>query len=49
MEKNNNLEAYYGLPQEVKFCTKCVMSNQRPASTIEFKHTTNSKKNYHAV
>jgi N-acetyl sugar amidotransferase len=44
MEKENNLEAYYGLPQKVKFCTKCVMSNQRPASTIEFKHTVNSKK-----
>lgn len=38
------LEAKYGLPQEVKFCKKCVMSNQRPASTIEFKHTKNSKK-----
>jgi N-acetyl sugar amidotransferase len=44
MTKVNNLEAYYGLPSEVKFCTKCVMSNQRPASTIEFKHTSNSKK-----
>lgn len=39
-----NLEAYYGLPQEVKFCRKCVMSNQRPASAIEFKHTKDSKK-----
>jgi N-acetyl sugar amidotransferase len=38
------LEAYYGLPQEVKFCTKCVMSNQRPASAVEFKHTKDSKK-----
>jgi N-acetyl sugar amidotransferase len=38
------LEAYYGLPQEVKFCTKCIMSNQRPASTVEFKHTKDSKK-----
>lgn len=38
------LEAYYGLPQEVKFCKKCVMSNQRPASAIEFKHTKDSKK-----
>lgn len=37
-------EVKYGLPQEVKFCTKCVMSNQRPASTAEFKHTINSKK-----
>jgi N-acetyl sugar amidotransferase len=40
----NQLEAYYGLPQNVKFCTKCVMSNQRPTSTIEFKHTKDSKK-----
>lgn len=38
------LEAYYGLPEEVKFCTKCVMSNQRPASAVEFKHTKDSKK-----
>lgn len=38
------LEAYYGLPTEVKFCKKCVMSNQRPASTVEFKHTKDSKK-----
>lgn len=38
------MEAYYGLPKEVKFCKKCVMSNQRPASAIEFKHNKNSKK-----
>jgi N-acetyl sugar amidotransferase len=44
MEKINKLKTYYGLPQDVKFCTKCVMSNQRPASTIEFKHTADSKK-----
>ncbi len=37
-------EAYYGLPHDVKFCSKCVMSNQRPASAIEFKHTKDSKK-----
>ncbi len=41
---NKNLVTYYGLPQEIKFCKKCVMSNQRPASTAEFKHTINSKK-----
>ena len=41
---NNELEAYYGLPTKVKFCGKCVMSNQRPASAIEFKHTKDSKK-----
>jgi N-acetyl sugar amidotransferase len=40
----SNLTAYYGLPNEVKFCKSCVMSNQRPASAIEFKHTKDSKK-----
>src|SRR5918993_3541342 len=38
------LETYYGLPRDVKFCARCVMSNQRPASAIEFKHTKDSKK-----
>jgi len=41
MEKK---EAYYGLPEEVKFCKKCVISNQRPNSAVEFKHTIKSKK-----
>lgn len=31
-------DAWYGLPQEVKFCKKCVVSNQRPSSTVEFKN-----------
>ena len=44
MKKEEKLEAYYGLPIEVVFCTKCVMSNQRPTSAIEFKHTKESKK-----
>ncbi len=43
--KQENLEAYYGLPKEVKFCSRCVTSNQRPTSAIEFKHTIDSKKN----
>lgn len=38
------LETYYGLPKEVVFCTKCVMSNQRPTSAVEFKHNAKSKK-----
>ena len=42
--KNKALEAFYGLPQEVKFCTKCVISNQRPSSTVEFRHAKNEKK-----
>lgn len=43
-KKYEDLEAYYGLPKEVRFCNKCVMSNQRPASAVEFRHTINSKK-----
>ncbi|MCX5855347.1 MAG: N-acetyl sugar amidotransferase [Deltaproteobacteria bacterium] len=38
------LEAKYGLPERVVFCGRCVTSNQRPASTVEFKHTQASKK-----
>ena len=28
----------YGLPAEVKYCRSCVISNQRPSSTIEFRN-----------
>lgn len=38
------LEVKYGLPSKVIFCKNCVMSNQRPISAVEFKHTENSKK-----
>ena len=38
------LEAKYGLPTDVKFCKKCVISNQRPNSIVEFKHKKTSKK-----
>lgn len=34
----------YGLPLAVKFCQRCVISNQRPNSAIEFKHTIQSRK-----
>ena len=27
----------YGLPEDVVFCKKCVISNQRPSSSVEFK------------
>jgi len=43
MTLTNLPDAYYGLPQEVTYCKKCVMSNQRPASTPEFKHQTTRK------
>lgn len=39
----DRLETKFGLPEEVIFCKKCVMSNQRPASSIEFKHTQKHK------
>jgi N-acetyl sugar amidotransferase len=39
------LEARYGLPESVRFCKKCVISNQRPNSAVEFQHTSESKKN----
>lgn len=42
---NNELEAKYGLPSDVYFCKNCVISNQRPNSTVEFKHVKDSKKN----
>lgn len=39
-----NPEAYYGLPPKVTYCKKCVISNQRPSSTIEFKNSKKIKK-----
>lgn len=38
------LEVKYGLPGEVMFCRKCVISNQRPSSSVEFSHHAKSKK-----
>ena len=40
----NSPTTFYGLPQEIKFCQSCVISNQRPNSAVEFKHTKDSKK-----
>ena len=41
---SKELPAFYGLPNEVIYCKRCVISNQRPNSAIEFKHTSSSKK-----
>ena len=41
---SERLEAKYGLPHEVKFCRKCIISNQRPNSAIEFTQTREAKK-----
>ena len=43
-DNKEKLEAYYGLPREIIYCKKCVITNQRPASAVEFKHTRHSKK-----
>ena len=44
MNADSELEAKYGLPHDVKFCTSCVISNQRPNSAVEYEHTKASKK-----
>ncbi|MEI7967447.1 MAG: N-acetyl sugar amidotransferase [Betaproteobacteria bacterium] len=36
--------ARYGLPLHVGFCRKCIISNQRPNSAVEYAHTKDSKK-----
>jgi N-acetyl sugar amidotransferase len=41
---NQQFQTKYGLPEQVVFCKRCVMSNQRPSSTQEFKHVKESKK-----
>jgi len=38
------LEAKFGLPSTVQFCTRCVISNQRPNSAVEYAHTRESRK-----
>ena len=40
----DNPDAMYGLPKKVRFCASCVISNQRPNSSVEFKHTKASLK-----
>ena len=33
------MKALFNLPKKVIFCKKCTLSNQRPHSISEFKHT----------
>jgi len=42
--ENPALDAYYGLPAEVRFCTRCVISNQRPSSVVEFHNQAGQRK-----
>ena len=37
-------EAKYGLPSDVQYCMRCVISNQRPNSAIEYSHIKNTQK-----
>ncbi|RXK55713.1 N-acetyl sugar amidotransferase [Oleiharenicola lentus] len=37
-------KAFFGLPEDVVFCKRCVISNQRPSSSVEFKHRHEDKK-----
>lgn len=37
--------AKYGLPGKVVFCKKCVMSNQKPNSSVEFRHAQDKRHN----
>ena len=41
---DNELKVLYGLPSKVSFCKSCVISNQRPSSTVEFKNSANQDK-----
>ena len=38
------MKTLFGLPENVKFCRNCVISNQRPNSTVEFKNLNKNKK-----
>jgi len=40
----SDMKTLFGLPEEVRFCTRCVISNQRPNSAVEFKHHRESRK-----
>ncbi|MBI3334892.1 MAG: N-acetyl sugar amidotransferase [Candidatus Portnoybacteria bacterium] len=44
MKEDLPITSKYGLPEEVKFCKKCVISNQRPNSVVEYLHVRKSKK-----
>ena len=41
----SNHSARYGLPPTVEFCKRCVISNQRPNSAVEYQHTRAASKN----
>ena len=44
---DKSVNTLYGLPKDIKFCRSCVISNQRPSSSIEFKNDGKPKANTH--
>lgn len=44
IKKKNKYKTLNGLPHDVHFCSKCVISNQRPNSVVEFKNKVTDKK-----
>lgn len=44
-----NPDVKYGLNGDVSFCKKCVISNQRPSSEVEFQHNIKTKKKTIAI
>lgn len=40
----NFIHTKYGLPADVVYCKKCVLSNQKPNSCVEYEHSLDSKK-----
>ena len=43
-EEEYEFSPRYGLPSHVDYCKKCVISNQRPSSSVEFKSQSRSEK-----
>jgi len=41
---SDELTAYWGLPREVKYCKRCVLSNQKPQSVNEYEHAADTPK-----
>ena len=40
----SDLPTKYGLPSDVRYCVRCVISNQRPNSAVEYSHKKDTKK-----
>jgi N-acetyl sugar amidotransferase len=38
------MKTLFGLPEHIQFCSRCVISNQRPRSTVEFLNLKDEKK-----